>query len=268
MAAVGSQTVLQVGVGSHGVIAATELALLVAHAAPAVFAVRASQTVAQVSIRARGIPAASNVSMLVAFKTGAPENLKTRAWTFSLDGHTFYVVTLGEQGTFVYDLTTEEWAKWQTEGLNSWNMERGLTWRGRVLAADRQNAIIWRLTPTIFLDDDFKPQTRKVTGSLSMRQRTFVPNYAFRITASLGVPVVPLTIPETLPTVELRYSDDQGKTFISAGKLTLELDNFTQPLQWLSLGTMQPPQRVFEITDIGSVVRISGADAEVEEEEE
>ncbi len=210
----------------------------------------------------------SEVAMLVAYNTEAVENLENRVWEFSLDGHTFYVLTLGEQGTFVYDTSTEEWSQWKTQGITSWNMEIGTTWQDQVIAADRSNGIIWKLDPDSFIDDDFKAQIRSVTGGLAMRQRAFIPNYAFRLTASLGKPEVPNTVPATLPSVNLSFSDDQGNTFIDMGDVTIIEDDFEQELAWLSLGTMQAPQRVFKITDTGAVARIDGADAEVGEEGE
>jgi hypothetical protein len=96
-------------------------------------------------------------------------------------------------------------------------MEIGTVWKGKIIAADQSNPVIWELDPTSFIDDDFKPQTRVVTGGLSMRNRAFIPNYAFRVTASLGLPEVPLTVPATEPTVLLETSDDQGNSYQSHG---------------------------------------------------
>lgn len=266
MAGVVTQTGVQAATAGQGVPAVTQFGALAAYAPPAAQAVQSSQFALQAATVGQGVPAVSQSAVLVAYRTGATEDLTTRAWTFTLDGHEFYAVTLGEQGTWVYDRSTQQWAQWQTDGYSSWNMEVGTTWRGMVIAGDRDNPVIWLLNPGSHIDNDFKPQTRKVTGGLSVRNRTFISVYAFRLTASLGVPDVPITAPATLPTVRLRYSDDQGKTYIDAGELTLEEGNNTQELAWLSLGQMQAPGRVFEITDVGAVVRINGADAEHDEE--
>ncbi len=267
MGAVSSQAALLASGGSQGVAASSQLSLLAGFAPPATFAVRNSQLMADIAFGEEGIPASSQTALLVAYKTGAPDDLTSRAWTFDLDGHTFYVVTLGEQGTFVYDQSTKQWCKWQTDGLTSWNMENGTVWRGKIIAADRQNPIAWELDPSSFIDDDFKPQTRKSTGSISTRMRQFIPNYGFTITASKGESDVPLTAPPTLATVQLRFSDDQGRTFVDAGTITVDEGNLTQVLQWLSLGQIGPPQRVFEITDVGAMTRLSGADADLGEED-
>ena len=67
-------------------------------------------------------------------------------------------------------------------------------------------------------------------------------------------------------TVRLRFSDDQGNTYTDAGTLTLTPANFVENMQWLSLGQLNAPGRVYEITDTGAVQRLDGADAEVGEE--
>ncbi len=244
----------------------TQMQTLVALAPTFVKHVRATQLQTLASVTAPATPRVNQVQVLVAYRTSSVENLNVRAWTYSLDGHTFYVLTLGEQGTFAYDESTGQWSRFQTTGLTGWNMEIGTTWKGKIIAADQSNPTIWELNPLSFIDDDYKPQTRVVSGALSMRNRAMIPNYAFRVTASLGVPEVPLTAPATEPTVTLEISDDQGKTYQSMGALTLTTDDFVQELQWLSLGTMQPPMRVFRVTDIGAIARIDGGDSEIGEE--
>lgn len=259
-----SQLAMQVASEAEGITASAQLAIMVAHYPDVTESIRAGMVFIQAAtVDLTGKPASSQQSMLVAYRTGVIENLSNRAWAFALDGHTFYVITLGDTGTFVYDQSTNEWAQWQTAGMPVWNMEIGTTWKGRIIAADQANAVIWALEPRSFLDDDFKPITRRVSGGLSLRQRLFIENYAFRITASLGKFDLPTTVPATIPTVGLRVSDDQGHTWFDAGTLTLVEGKWTQKLAWTSLGTMQAPQRIFEVTDTGGVTRIDGADAEI-----
>ena len=53
----------------------------------------------------------SQSRLLVAVR-GRPGNPRLRDWTFSLDGHDFYVLRLGDDLTLVYDATTEQWVDW------------------------------------------------------------------------------------------------------------------------------------------------------------
>lgn len=226
---------------------------------------RVGQTVGLVAVVGTvGNPSVVQACVQVAYKTGGTENLLNRSWSFVLDGHTFYAVTLGEQGTYVYDQITQQWAKWQTAGLSGWNMEIGTVWQGKVIAADQANPTIWEMDPDSAIDDEFKPITRIATGGYPVRGRDQPANYVYRITASVGVPEVPLTAPVTVPTVQLTYSDNQGKTFQDAGTLDMPVGDFVKQFQWLSLGSMQQPGRIFNITDTGAMVRLDGSDADIE----
>lgn len=249
----------------HLAVASSQAVMLVAYHPPSTRAVGSSKQTMLVGTEApeNAVPVVKQAVMLVAYRTGPISNLTTRAWTFSLDGHTFYVLNLGEQGTFVYDLDTEQWAKWQTSGLNTWNMENGIQWGLDIIGGDQSNAIIWKLDPNSFIDDDYKPQTRRVTGALALRNREFIPNYALRLSSSQGVVEIPTTVPATVAYVQLRYSDDQGKTWTDAGTIDVIDGDFTQMYQWLSLGRMQAPNRIFEISDFAGPARIDGADAEI-----
>lgn len=259
-----SQAVASATTEGQGIVATGQIVALVTFANPAVPTVRSTKASLAATTEGLGIVANSQVVVLAAFRTGTMENLKNRAWSYTLDGHTFYVLTLGEQGTFVYDFTTKQWNQPQTQGLVGWNMELGVTWKGDIIAGDQQNPIIWRLTPDAFLDDGFKVQKRRVTGVIPVRQRDFISCFAFRLTASVGKVDVPITAPATVGKVTLSYSDDQGVTFTKDETILIDVGNTKQQLQWLSLGTIQQPGRVFRIEDEGGIKRISGADAELD----
>ncbi len=264
MAGVSSQASMQAATSATGVTASSQMTMQAAFAPPSTRRLNSSLFQAQADYVAGGMPAVSQSVVLVAYRVSPIENFNARAWEFTLDGHTFYVVTLGEQGTWVYDMTTGQWAEWETAGLGSWNMDRGLTWKGDVIAADRENAVIWRLDPTSFIDDDFKTQTRVVTGGVAIRGRDHPSNYSVYLTASKGNFDVGQTLPATLPTIRLEYSDDQGQTYQDAGTVTIVEGQRIQDVQWQSLGAMQAPGRIFRITDTGAVARIDGVDAEIE----
>lgn len=267
MAGVASQSVMQAATEGKGIAASSQLTVLAAFAPPSTRAVDSTLLLAQAAYVARGVPAVAQSVVLVAYRVKPVENLTARAWTFTLDGHDFYVITLGEQGTWVYDLSTGQWSNWETSGLGSWNMERGITWKGDVIAADREAAVLWRLDPTSFIDDDFTTQERRISGALSLRGNQKVPNFDFRLTASVGEFDVANTAPPTLPILKLSVSDDQGRTFQDRGTITITDKDFDQEISWRSLGEMKAPGRIFMIIDTGAVARIDGADANVGEDD-
>ena len=66
----------------------------------------------------------------VVVTSGRIANPKLRVWTFSLDGHDFYVLRLGDDGTLVYDTYSEQWMDWDTLDLGFWRLNTGMNWIG------------------------------------------------------------------------------------------------------------------------------------------
>jgi hypothetical protein len=90
---------------------------------------------------------------------------------------------------------------------------------------------------------------RVVMGQLTMRGRDGTPCYAIFLTGdNYGT-----TADDFTPAVTLEYSDDAGVTYIAAD--TLPLDTALS-YEWLSLGQIEAPGRLFKITDNGVFRRI------------
>ena len=196
----------------------------------------------------------SEVALLVAYVEGPRETFNSRAWGFTFDGHPFYVLHLGNTGTWVYDVSTEQWAQWGTEGVVTWNMEYGTEWDGETVAGDQATNDVWRLEPDSFLDDDFRPVVRRATAGYPVTGRDAV---------SMGIFTLEMAVQSTLEydaEVSLSISDDKGVTFVNVGTLAVAADG---DLSWRSLGSAKQPGRVFLIEDTGALVRIDGADVTV-----
>ena len=56
--------------------------------------------------------------------------------------------------------------------------------------------------------------------------------------------------------VELLYSDDRGDSYVSAGAITTQDDNYDIRASWRSLGSFRSPGRLFRIEDDGALKRI------------
>lgn len=201
----------------------------------------------------------------------SPRRRRMQAWTFSLDGHDFYVLELAGEGTIVYDVITGQWCEWKTEGQITWRARIGTNWLGmakttadrlygtNVVCGDNTLGILWMLDPTQGYDDDTSGSaqitfTRYVNGYLPMRMRETQSNAAVYVTLDLGAPSI------TGATITLRTSDDNGNTYYSHGSNTITASDFTQEVAWRGLGLIRSPGRLFELTDNGAAVRIAAAD--------
>lgn len=190
-----------------------------------------------------------------------PVQSRRRAWTFTLDDHVFYVLDLGGEGTFLYDTTTTAWCKWITQGWLGWDVTNGVMWmRDRIVGGDYLQTNIWEMQPAAGQDcDSTLSISHVVTGGLVKRSRVFSSCDAFNLACSVG------QLDQNGATVELAYSDDQGKTWTIADETqTLAEGDYSGEIAWRSLGSFAGPGRIFRITDVGGFLRIDGADASID----
>lgn len=190
------------------------------------------------------------------------EEFRLRAWGFELDGHSFYILRLGQTGTWVYDRLTGQWAQWITDSLVNWDASVGGNWNSYVIAGALDDSYIWSISPEQSLDSvgvvfGGVPITRTVTGLVSTRGRDRKKVGAVRVTASVGATDI------STATMSLRFSDDYGVTFSSPISISMSATDTYEDLSFRSLGTIRSPGRVFEITDVGGATRIDDAVIEV-----
>jgi len=239
-----------------------QAAALVAYAPPQSRDVNASQAwvMAPYVTSNSGSPKPSQAAIMAVWANFVPTETRSRAWSFTLDGHTFYVLDLGPEGTFAYDLTTQQWCQFQTNGFTGWNMRNGTQFaNSRIAGADTGSGFIWELVPDALLDEGFRDVQHYATGGLPTRSRTYLSCDAVRVIASVGA------LTDTSgATINLRFSDDQGKSWSDYFSVVLtEAVNSTE-ISFRSLGSFMSPGRVFELSDSGGPIRIDGADAFVD----
>jgi len=208
------------------------------------------------------VPQTSLLGVLVIYGEGAQEDFRLRAWGFTMDGHRFYVLHIGEQGTWVYDFTTKQWAEWKSQGFdNGWNAYIGFNWGAddRIIAADRQNPLMWEINPETFVDEEYKTITREVTAIIPQSGFSWRTLDSVSLYASVG------DYSTVAPTIELTFSDDQGKTWDAPADSIIVLveGEDMQALEWMSLGSFQSPGRIINILDYGGSIRIDRAVHEV-----
>jgi hypothetical protein len=238
---------------------------LVANVGPAAIQAASSGVAAATAVTGDlTVPSTSQMVALVAYGTGIREDNSQRAWQFDMDAHLMYVLSLGTQGTWVYDLTMKEVYQWGTEGFPIWNAERGTMWGDRIVAADFQTPQIYELVFDEELDEGFRAVRRKVTGILPSSSRDFTTVNMLAVDASIGDGQT-----DFAGTAELtiKFSDDQGQSYYTFDTITVSSDDDSQELLFHSLGGFNRPGRVFVIEDLGGPVRIGGADVWLEQDD-
>lgn len=229
--------------------------------------------VGSITLRALGeVDNQAQVSQLVvrAIVRGHVENPRIRAWTFTLDGHDFYVIRLGDAATLVYDVYSDQWVDWQDFTHTYWRPSIGTTWSGAaalaavygspVLAGDDTWGLLWFLDPEQPYDEhpDYSADEQQLyferitMGQVPIRGRENLPCYAAWLTTDMGAPAYDGA------GVRLEISDDAGVTFEDMGLVPITLDANYPELAWYSLGQIEAPGRLFKITDDGAIMRIDG----------
>lgn len=256
-----SQTAVLTPFAGNPAARASQLAVLAPYGPPATKKAKASQIATLVPMAgevAETIPRAIQIVVQVVYTRAVPEDHRLRAFTFKWDGHAFYGITLGEQGTYVRDVVTGQWSRFQTDPFTAWNFQYPIQWKDRTVGFDIVNPTMYFLDSDSALDDSFRPIRRKATGLVEHRGFSRLPQYSLTFLASAGEPE------DDGNQITMRFTDDGGNTWSNPRTLTVEPGAFLQRLSYRSLGSIRQPGRFFEIEDIGATQRLDAIEAEIE----
>lgn len=161
------------------------------------------------------------------------------AWTFGVDGHSFYILSIPGQGRFAYDASTQQWSEW------SWPADDGYQVDGGVMAIATDGRL-FTVSPDVGTDDGV-PFERVVTATVPISGKPGR-NDSF----SLGVGTSANT------TIRLRWKDGQEE-FPGAYEELLTQAPY-DVVNLYRLGLPYAPLRTFEVSCVSPErVRFSGA---------
>lgn len=211
---------------------------------------------------------ASQLAVMVAAR-GSVGDPSVRVWTFTLDGHDYYVIRLGNDRTLVYDNLTKMWSNWGSGDNTLWKAFSGTNWQGgeaiatgygsSVVVGDDANGSLYFLNTDDDLDD------HPVTGLSSQpfereafAQQVLHGYFARRAFAAYVLGSIGKVQGTTNATVKLSFSDDRGATFFEMPPLTV--NNVDTQCVWRGLGSMQYPGRIYKVIDYGAFKRLDSID--------
>lgn len=218
-------------------------------------------------------------SQVLALAQGRISDPNVRAWTFTLDGHDFYVLNVGDQETLVFDASVGEWVTWGNDERSVFFAKTGINWLGGDKLADTygSNVLIGHDTAgTVMILDPRKSVDESPIPDDVNNPPTF--NFRRQVTVQTVVPSGYYSVPcydvqlhgsigdndeeANNLTVTLEYSDDRGKSYTSAGSLTVPSEDYDFRVNWRSLGSYETPGRLFRFTDYGAMKRLDGVNVE------
>lgn len=160
---------------------------------------------------------------------------------FEVDQHPFYVLHLGTESTWAYDLSTRRWCRFSSNGLNYWRARLFVNLSESVLAADALSNQIYRLDPDRRTDGD-DTFTVQFTGFLDVPEG--VVDLA-NIELDCWSGRAPQTGQGADPVITLRLSHDGGDTWGSLKERPLGKWGQTNVSpRWIGLGQARGPKGV------------------------
>lgn len=161
-----------------------------------------------------------------------------RASTFAKDQHIYYVLTLGTDATWVYDLSTKVWSRFNSLTLDYWLAHLFCNIGDAVLAADAQTAQVYRLDPDR-LQDASSAFTREWCAFIEAKNGP-VPCVNLELSCEVGNS--PLAGQGSDPLIRMSYSDDGGKTYGRFRDRSLgATGKYNTRVRWNALGDVPSP---------------------------
>lgn len=174
------------------------------------------------------------------------------AFSYTMDGHKFYVLTFPE-ATWVYDASTQLWHERQSFGLSKWRASDYVEAYGKHLVLDSENGNIGELDNDTYTEYGNTMQGIAAAPPIhSDRRRMFMSRFELDIETGVG-----LTSGQgSDPQIMLEWSDDGGRTFgtrqpwRSIGKI----GEYRQRLRWNRMGSFR--NRVLKLIVSDPVKRV------------
>lgn len=180
------------------------------------------------------------------------------AFAATFEGHEFYVLNIHGVGSYAYDASRVgaqaggygdsyargEWGEWQSYGKAQFRARCSTVVADVTYVGDDTTNDVWVMTPGVYTDAG---GTMTRTASAFIKVESGFPrcnSLVLHCVTGVGNPVAPGVV----PIVEMRHSDDQGRTFGPWRGANLGSQGvYTGRAVWQQLGQMRAPGRLIEV---------------------
>lgn len=192
----------------------------------------------------------------------AAENVgKAFGFTYSSNGHDFYVLTIPNSKTWVFDFTTGVWHERQTQGTNTWIVSSYANAFNMNIVGDSQSGKLYVLDYNYYKDkEDLRIDREIIFPPVFLQDSRMIFDKLY-----LDLRTAPSNDMRTNPAIMLSWSDDGGKTWSSEHWKTFgKTGEYHKRVIWRCLG--QARERIFKMRITDAVkVEISGLYGEGDE---
>lgn len=166
----------------------------------------------------------------------------------TIDGHELIIVNIPGQTSFAYDISTSQWAEWGSYGRATFRCQNAIVLGGICYLGDDTTGQVWMLDVNAS-DDNGDPIEKVISGGLLCKGGA-IPNFNVMLQCVRGVGLAD----QSDPTVDMRYSDDGGRTWSNWLSASLgKQGQYDVKAIWRRLGLIKSPGRAFEWRSTDSV---------------
>ncbi len=160
-----------------------------------------------------------------------------RASFFVKDQHPVYVLTLGADATWLYDLSTQAWSRANSDGYDFWRSDLFCNIGDVVLSRDALSNQIFRLDPDL-LGDDGDTFTRQFAARIEVPAGMLtIANIQLDCAQGRG----PRTGQGSAPLIGMQICRDLNTYGPLKYRSMGETGNYTKTPRWNALGTLKAP---------------------------
>ena len=168
------------------------------------------------------------------------------AFTFRIEGHAFYVLTIPGFVTFCLDVSTGLWAEWQTFNKLDWNPIGFTNAFNKRLVGDQRNNKIYELDLDTFTDDGGIIAREGISQPIFSPDQSLSKHSFFRLDVESGVGLTD----GSDPIVRLSWSNDDGVKFNNPKSRSLgKIGKTRTRVFWRRLGLSRSRIYKFRCTD-------------------
>lgn len=183
------------------------------------------------------------------------------AFTYTAAGHDFYVLTIPNNKTWVFDMTTKVWHERKTDGLKIWLPDSLAAAFNKNIVGGSDDGVLYELNADYYFDGNNKIIEREIIfPPVFMEDNRLVMDKVY-----MDLTVAPTDNLSANPQIMLMWSDDGGNTWSSEHWRSFgKTGTYKTRVIWRSLG--QTRQRIYKLRVTDSVkVQISGLYCEGEQ---
>jgi hypothetical protein len=180
-----------------------------------------------------------------AISIAALNSAQLYGWHYVVEGRSVYVLNVddGEAGmTFAYDIKTGKWTQYGSYTFPMWNVWSSARYfDSSYFVGDISAGKVWRVDPSITLDGD-QPMICEFTGELELNTPLRCNSVILDCSTGIGQ----ATYPDDDPTIQLRTSNNRGKTYGSWLTTKLgRMGEYNTQVYWTRIGMLSSPGCVF-----------------------